>query len=225
MLIRLGFSRGTLAGIGPAPIHNGGNWGHGGRMGSWTLQVNDPTMIAWLCVFGYVVAAAFAMAASRLAPAIPDRRFWSGIWIGCGLLALNKQLDVHMALLLLLRNGAEGLAAGVLTGPLLVTMAFFGAGVFAGMQLLRGFQPLSLLKFRAAASLFLLGAILVLRNTVPALSALLGFHLTTETETLWHLHVSELFEVILAAIIAQAALAANLVWRKETAPSQQFASY
>jgi hypothetical protein len=53
----------------------------------------------------------------------------------------------------------------------------------------------------AVAALSGLAVILVGRNTVPALSRVLGFHLTSETETLLHLHVSELFELLLAGVI------------------------
>lgn len=114
----------------------------------------------------------------------------------CGLLAINKQLDVHSALLGVAREPAAGdLVAWI------AVVIFISAGGVAVFLMLPALRRPSRSMLMAISALSGLAVILVGRNTIPALSRVLGFHLTSETETLLHLHVSELFELLLAGVI------------------------
>lgn len=114
----------------------------------------------------------------------------------CALLAVNKQLDVHTAIFGLLDNPAGG---G--TVAWIAVLVFLSTSSGALFMMLPALKHPSRSMLGAIAALFGLAVILVGRNTFPALSSVLGFHLTSETETLLHLHVSELFELLLAGAI------------------------
>jgi hypothetical protein len=165
-------------------------------MGKWSLQINDPTLVAWFCVLLYSVAAVGSFRYARQETRGRTRTFWTGVAILCALLAVNKQLDVHTALLGMFDNpSAGGMVAWI------IVVVFLSASSGAVCLLVPALRSPSRSMLGAVAALSGLAVILVGRNTVPALSRVLGFHLTSETETLLHLHVSELFELLLAGVI------------------------
>lgn len=169
---------------------------HSSFMGKWSLQINDPTLVAWFCVLLYSVAAVGCFRYARHETPGRTRTFWTGVAILCALLALNKQLDVHTAVLGMLGySAAGGMVAWIVV---VVFLSASGGALFLMLPALKG-PSRSMLG--ATAALSGLAVILVGRNTVPALSSVLGFHLTSETESLLHLHVSELFELLLAGVI------------------------
>lgn len=65
----------------------------------WEFGFNDPTMIGWVTVLGYTGAALLAWNAASAARRAGDR-FDNGFWLtACvimALLAVNKQLDLHI---------------------------------------------------------------------------------------------------------------------------------
>lgn len=65
----------------------------------WELGFNDPTFIGWLTVAAYLLAAALAWraaaAAGRSGSGI-ERKIWLAITAAMWLLAINKQLDLHV---------------------------------------------------------------------------------------------------------------------------------
>lgn len=64
----------------------------------WELGFNDPTLLGWLTVAGYLAAALCAWqaaAAARRAGVGFDRRFWLACCAAMAVLAVNKQLDFH----------------------------------------------------------------------------------------------------------------------------------
>lgn len=65
----------------------------------WEFGFNDPTLIGWLTVAGYILAAVLAWrsaSAARQAGTKFDRIFWLAICSAMALLAVNKQLDLHV---------------------------------------------------------------------------------------------------------------------------------
>lgn len=63
----------------------------------WSLQVGDPTLMAWIIVAAYLLTAAFSMIAVGSASTRRERWFW--IFAGLFMLAMavNKQLDLQSA--------------------------------------------------------------------------------------------------------------------------------
>jgi hypothetical protein len=180
---------------------------------TWSLKVNDPTMFAWLVVIVYFLAGLSSLLCARRSTVIQERSFWFGIAACCGLLAVNKQIDAHSALIGLLRDPSTG---GTIA--LLVSGAFIVMGCCASYLILRSLNAPSGPMLLTIGALFMLAVILVGRNTVPGVSHALGFHLTSETETLLHLHVSELFELGLAAVIWLCARRASETSEPRVAP-------
>jgi hypothetical protein len=169
---------------------------HNAAVSTWSLKVNDPTIFAWLSVAAYFLAGLSSFVCARRLIRMQERSFWFGVAALCGLLAVNKQVDAHSALMGLLRDPEAG---GTIA--LLVSLAFIVPVSCASYLILRTFIAPSRSMVMAVGALFILAVILVGRNTVPGVSHILGFHLTSETETLLHLHVSELFELGLAIVI------------------------
>ncbi len=70
----------------------------------WTPEIGDPTIIGWVTVFAYLVAAAltFLRARDAFGAAYPAKGelkfFWLAISIVLVLLAFNKQMDLQSAL-------------------------------------------------------------------------------------------------------------------------------
>jgi hypothetical protein len=183
------------------------------EVSTWSLKVNDPTLFAWLCVIAYGLAAFSSSVCAKHRDRGRETSFWKGMAICCGLLAINKQLDAHSALLGIFREpnavGIEGFVVAIL---------FLLFASSAAYLMIRAFDLSSRYMTTAAAALLSLAVILFTRNTVAGFSAILGFHLTTESETLLHLHVSEVFELGLAAVIWLSARRASGSSERRIAP-------
>ncbi|WP_188149391.1 isopropylmalate isomerase [Teredinibacter waterburyi] len=83
---------------------------------SWSPQIGDPSVVGWLTVLAYLVAAVTAtlVYTKYNPPALAQypvrlvklRRFWLFVAITCMLLAINKQLDLQSLFTQLLRYSA-----------------------------------------------------------------------------------------------------------------------
>ena len=84
---------------------------------SWSPQIGDPSVVGWLTVLAYLVAAATALLVytKYCPPALAHnavrlgkvRRFWLFVAITTLLLAINKQLDLQSLFTQLLRYSAN----------------------------------------------------------------------------------------------------------------------
>lgn len=117
----------------------------------WELGINDPSWLGWLTVVGYLVAAVLAwragLAASRSRRSV-DARLWHAAGAAMLLLAINKQLDLHI----------------------LVTDVGRYLAVLAGWyQLRRGFQTVFIALVMISLALAVLAGFATTRNRDPAL--------------------------------------------------------
>lgn len=62
----------------------------------WSPTIGDPTIMGWLTVAAYGLAAASCFTASRVR--VRDRRFWFWLAVFLAFLCVNKQLDLQSAL-------------------------------------------------------------------------------------------------------------------------------
>lgn len=175
-------------------------------MSLWKLQINDPTLAGWLCVAAYAIAVLSALLAQRASPMRADRNAWLSLAALCGILALNKQLDLHSLLIAFARSfdaaPHHDLNWIALGSALLFVVVGFAASFFLVGNIAHASKRARL----AAGCLMLLGALLIARNTIPLLSRALGFHLITEDPSLLHIHLSEVFELFFAAAISALAM-------------------
>ncbi len=65
--------------------------------GSWSPTIGDPSIIGWVTVFAYIVAALVSALVLKLG-AGNRRAFWYLITLALVLLAVNKQLDLQSAM-------------------------------------------------------------------------------------------------------------------------------
>jgi hypothetical protein len=93
----------------------------------WSLKINDPTLIAWLCVAGYFVAAIVCALEANSCGRASYRRFWRGLALSCVMLGLNKQLDLHSYVLGVLR-AFGGTGPVEMNGVAIVLAVIFAAG-------------------------------------------------------------------------------------------------
>ena len=63
---------------------------------SWSPHLGDPTLLGWLTVAAYVLAALACVGAAVTRHR--DRVFWAVLAVGLAALCINKQLDLHQAL-------------------------------------------------------------------------------------------------------------------------------
>jgi hypothetical protein len=172
---------------------------------AWTLKINDPTLIAWMCVAGYSIAAFVCAAEGKSTSRAGERRFWRGLAVSCVVLGLNKQLDVHSYILEMLRGFAGRSSPAIKLSGMLLAVTFAVAGTWALLSVLANWRVATKRMKMAGLAVLLLGVVLAGRNTVSVLSHALGWHIFTEGESLLHIHVSELIELLLAAVIAYCA--------------------
>jgi ABC-type Co2+ transport system permease subunit len=71
----------------------------------WRPAIGDPSVMGWLTVAAYAVAAALSFVAARrvrigpeAAPGRRERRMWLGVAVFMALLCVNKQLDLQTLL-------------------------------------------------------------------------------------------------------------------------------
>ena len=65
----------------------------------WRPGFNDPTLIGWIAVAGYLACAVLAWRAAEIARwggSEFERRFWLALCAVMTMLAINKQLDLHV---------------------------------------------------------------------------------------------------------------------------------
>ena len=128
----------------------------------WQLGLNDPSVIGWLTVASYAVAAILAWRAAQCARAAGrqfDRRFWLVVCAAMVLLGINKQLDFHI---------------------LLTDIGRAWAVDHGWYQQRRGFQKAFMLAVAAGAALVLAWGGVATRRKDPAIRwALGGIVLTT----------------------------------------------
>jgi hypothetical protein len=114
----------------------------------------------------------------------------------CLVLGFNKQLDVHSYLLELLREKTPFNAVG-----LALALAFGMAGLWSVYAVVNNLRERTKWMVLAAISVGALCVVLGGRNTVPRLSSVLGWHMITEQQHFLHIHLSEVFELLLAGLI------------------------
>ena len=188
-------------------------------MSTWKFQINDPSLPAWLCVGAYLISGGLAFRTARFSPT-KGNRFWRGIWLSCWLLAINKQLDIHSLVLMAFQTIASGGKLGLTLFEIVVLGVFSCIGVCATALVLRNLKNGTANIWTAAGCLFVIGVFFIVRNTIPVMSAFLGWHLITEEQTLLHIHLSEVLELFSAGVIAIAAsresarIAGESVWNK-----------
>lgn len=95
--------------------------------------IGDPTVVGWLTVVAYFVAAV-GCARAALSATRPERRFWVGLAVALALLGVNKQLDLQSWFTELARDllRAQGFY-GVRRYAQLAFIAGLGLGAIAGM--------------------------------------------------------------------------------------------
>lgn len=115
---------------------------------------------------------------------------------------------------------ASGGKPGLTLFEFVVLVVFSCIGVGAAALVLRNLKNGTAKIWTAAVCLFVIGVLLIARNTIPVMSAVLGWHLITKEQTLLHIHLSEVFELFSAGMIAIAAsresarIAGESVWNK-----------
>ena len=160
--------------------------------------MNDPTLIAWMCVAGYLLAAIICAGVVE-ASALREKRekqFWMGVMGFCLVLGFNKQLDVHSYVLELLRE-----KTGLNFVGLTLALTFGMLGAWSSYAMLKNLRQRTKWMVLASISVGALCVILAGRNTVPLLSTVLGWHMITEEQHFLHIHLSEVFELLLAGLI------------------------
>lgn len=176
--------------------------------------VQDASIIGWFVVAGYLGAAVACVMAWRSVLAevgTPSRFWWLPLAAVLVALAVNKELDLHRTVMGWARGWLQphgwhrlGLAVGAATavvgvGGALAWLRYrgrFAAGVSAGAG---PEMPAALL------TLGLLVAMLVVRIDPGPISKVLVIHILSEEDGLWHIHLSELLELVAAIFIVRCA--------------------
>lgn len=163
-------------------------------------------------VAGYLTAAAACLAAWRSAPAGTGttlRFAWLVLAVGLVGLAVNKELDLHRILIGWVRSWTEpdnvrgfrvviGASTVLACGVALFAWLRYGPRLTAAITR----SP----QLRSAILTFgLLVVMLGLRVAPGPVSKFLVTHILTEEDNLWHIHLSELLEIVAAVIIARCA--------------------
>jgi hypothetical protein len=66
-----------------------------GPDGRWEAGIGDPTIVGWITVAAYAVAALLALRCARRAGEPLEFRFWAVVSVALVLLGINKQLDLQ----------------------------------------------------------------------------------------------------------------------------------
>ncbi len=66
-----------------------------GPDGRWEAGIGDPTIVGWVTVAAYAVAALLALRCARRAAEPLEFRFWAVLGVALVLLGINKQLDLQ----------------------------------------------------------------------------------------------------------------------------------
>jgi hypothetical protein len=177
----------------------------------WTFGVNDTSAMGWLCAAAYLAATTLCLKArgGHTQGRHPNARI---LWLGAALclagLGLNKPLDLHDLAIQIVRD--LSVAQGwyeqrrLFLGTFIVAAGAVGTALAVVLD--RRFHPLSPELRLASAGLAALGGMLLLRGSpFPVVAKLLTAHLVTEEDGLFHIHLSEVLELLLLAIIARAA--------------------
>jgi hypothetical protein len=134
----------------------------------WHPGIGDPTVVGWITVFAYFVAAFLSFRSSRSTTSRNLRKqkwFWNVLTIALVLLGINKQLDLQTWLTLILRKLAihEGLyeKRRLFQAVFIVFMALSGVIGFRWMWRLVSMQAREV--WLALAGLFFLLVFIVIR--------------------------------------------------------------
>jgi hypothetical protein len=176
--------------------------------GPWTFRISDPSLIGWICFAGYFLAMAICAAAIgpvRLRAQESSASFWCSMAVLMALLGINKQLDLHSLFLEIGQDIVTGKGASGKTGSALLLLAFGSAGFGASLIALGYCRSRSKYVRTALGAYVFLIAVLIARNSTQGMSRILGWHLGTGEETLLHVHVSEVSELICLIAICSAA--------------------
>lgn len=73
----------------------------------WSLSVGDPSILGWVTVAGYTLAAVLSLRLSLSASRRISGDFWFGLFLVMACLGVNKQLDLQTALNAFLRCHAQ----------------------------------------------------------------------------------------------------------------------
>ena len=112
----------------------------------WTPGIGDPTVVGWVTVVAYAVAAGLCYRAWRrlpkTEPALAGQRlFWSAFSLVLVLLGINKQLDLQTWFTLFFKHLA--LQEGWYNARRTVQAMFIGAVAVAGVASLSGMKALA----------------------------------------------------------------------------------
>lgn len=167
--------------------------------------------MSWLCVAAYLTATLCSLRA--FAARAPDRHpkarsFWLLLAIGLVGLGINKPLDLHDLAIQVGRDLsiAEGWYAErrIVLGACLLAAA--GAGAVGAVWLHRRLHPLSREMRLAFGSFAALAGLLLLRGSpFPIVADLLTLPLLSKEDGLFHIHFSEVLELLILVAIAVAA--------------------
>jgi len=173
----------------------------------WSLGINDPTLFAWLIVGFYLLGAVGCWRSQKKLSSKSRKEFPSWQLLSCILilLGLNKQLDLHTPLLMLIhRIQSEwvwslemGLAALVAVTMIIaiISLRHYRVGISSDYMLLSAYGILAALLI-----------VQVSRFSTYYIGSWLTYHLLN-AEGIWHLHLIELVELSLVVLICV------LAWR------------
>src|SRR5438874_10119642 len=135
----------------------------------WEPGIGDPTVVGWVTVVVYFVAAGLCWRASRRTPAARDRSgqrlFWQLFAVAMVLLGFNKQLDLQTWFTLFVKQLA--LSEGwyqqrrVYQAAFIGAVALGGAATLAGMKRLAG-RATAAVRWAVAGGVFL-GCFILIR--------------------------------------------------------------
>lgn len=181
--------------------------------GRWRPGIGDPTVVGWLTVAGYFVAALACLRAARRdhARTGPRPAFWLGLFALVAFLGVNKQLDLQSLLTQTARDFFR--QAGLYEQRRTYQVAFIAAVAAAGLALVvvavrltRGHPPRML---AAGGLVFLVGFVTVRAASFHRVDALLG-------STVGGLRWNGVFELTGITLVAAGALRV----RRPTAPAR-----
>jgi hypothetical protein len=102
-----------------------------GSDGRWEAGIGDPTVIGWVTVAAYAVAALLSLRCARRAAEPLEFRFWAVLSVALVLLGINKQLDLQSLVTQVGRDLA--FAQGWYENRRIVQAAFIGFLIAAGL--------------------------------------------------------------------------------------------
>jgi hypothetical protein len=188
----------------------------------WKPGIGDPTVIGWVTVVGYALAAWLCWRAARSARMTAElgrtRLFWTLFSLGLVLLGINKQLDLQTWFTLFAKHLAldEGWYAErrVFQAAFIAAVAVGGAASLAGMKRLAG-KTTTAVRVALAGGIFLGCFILIRASSFHHVDQMLGMKLGG-------LKVNGLLELGSIGCIAAAAWFACASAKKPSDGSQNF---